>query len=156
MLQSCLDSSVLCLGDHGSRVLVCRDELLEIGRKPGLSTLPQGVNMNVIRCVVRSLFCMIQLAIAARGTPGWHSLCSTNSSSSSLQEAPSSLHKGHNRRCLSCCRELEELTFFDSGPKPEWGKEKAAGFGRLDFLRPGELLSHTRPHVQHTCFDVCQ
>lgn len=28
-----------------------RDELLEIGRKPGLSGLPQGVNMSVIRWV---------------------------------------------------------------------------------------------------------
>lgn len=55
-----------------------------------------------------------------------------------------------------CRRELEELTFFDSGPKPEWGKEKAAGFGRLDFLRPGALLSHIKPHVQHTCLDICQ
>jgi hypothetical protein len=42
---------------------------------------------------------------------------------------------------VCCChRELEELTFFDSGPKPEWGKEKP--YGRLDFLRPG---------LQHCC-----
>lgn len=26
-----------------------RDALIEIGRKPGLTTLPQGVNMSVIR-----------------------------------------------------------------------------------------------------------
>jgi hypothetical protein len=37
------------------------------------------------------------------------------------------------------CREMEELTFFD-GPKPEWTKERSPGYGRLDFLRPGELL----------------
>eukprot|EP00775_Hariotina_reticulata_P005104 gene5104-5344_t len=59
-----------------------REELLAIGRKPGLTGLPQGVNMSVIR-------------------------------------------------------ELEELTFFDSGPKPDWNKEKPPGYGRLDFLRPG-------------------
>lgn len=41
---------------------------------------------------------------------------------------------------LGCCmcREMEELTFFDSGPKPDWTKEKSPGYGRLDFLRPGE------------------
>lgn len=38
------------------------------------------------------------------------------------------------------CREMEELTFFDSGPKPDWSKERSPGYGRLDFLRPGELL----------------
>jgi hypothetical protein len=69
MLQSCNACLVVCLSDHGNRVLGCRDELLEIGRKPGLSTLPQGVNMNVIRCVVRTLYCMIQHAIAARAHP---------------------------------------------------------------------------------------
>jgi len=35
------------------------------------------------------------------------------------------------------CRELDELTFFDAGPKPDWSKDKSPGFGRLDFLRPG-------------------
>jgi hypothetical protein len=33
---------------------------------------------------------------------------------------------------------MEELTFFDAGPKPDWTKEKSPGYGRLDFLRPGE------------------
>lgn len=46
---------------------------------------------------------------------------------------------GHLRALGCCmCREMEELTFFDSGPKPDWTKEKSPGYGRLDFLRPGE------------------
>lgn len=38
--------------------------------------------------------------------------------------------------CGVACREMEELTFFDTGPKPEWGVEKKP-LGRPDFLRPG-------------------
>ncbi len=35
---------------------------------------------------------------------------------------------------------MEELTFFDSGPKPDWAtQQKNPGFGRLDFLRPGAM-----------------
>ncbi|WIA30482.1 hypothetical protein OEZ86_000566 [Tetradesmus obliquus] len=70
-------------GSKGSNGMIkySREELLAIGRKPGLTAPPVGVNMSVLR-------------------------------------------------------ELEELTFFDSGPKPEWAKEKPA-YGRLDFLRPG-------------------
>lgn len=48
-------------------------------------------------------------------------------------------------------RELEDLTFFDSGPKPEWTKEKAPGFGRLDFLRPGEGKEHSCLCVVVSC-----
>jgi hypothetical protein len=47
--------------------------------------------------------------------------------------------RAHPNHCaamapLSARRELDELTFFDTAPKPEWAKEKAPAFGRLDFL----------------------
>lgn len=53
----------------------------------------------------------------------------------SLQLLHSSLV--HGSRVVVGCRELDELTFFDAGPKPDWSKDKSPGYGRLDFLRPG-------------------
>ena len=55
-----------------------RDELLEIGRKPGLSTLPQGVNMSVIRCVRSMIMLLISPARAARASNSKCSACDSD------------------------------------------------------------------------------
>lgn len=123
--------------DHGTArwcVRACREELLEIGRKPGLSTLPQGVNMSVIRCVLGASMTRIPPASTARASPA---RCSSTADGGAADGGGLVVPK-LTTPYLGCCRELDELTFFDSGPKPDWSKEKSPGYGRLDFLRPGE------------------
>lgn len=47
----------------------CRDELVEIGRKPGLTALPAGINMSVIRYVLCSTTALSAALLVAAVQP---------------------------------------------------------------------------------------
>jgi hypothetical protein len=112
-----------------------REELLRIKEAtPNLDKLPEGADAGLVKCVTLryiALFlqrphCMLQPTIPTPHIP----------------KTPNPKQQN---------REMEELTFYDAGPKPDWAlkETKPAGAfppparapsGPAGFLRPGALL----------------
>jgi hypothetical protein len=100
----------------------CREQLLAIGRKPGLHQLPADADVSVFKCVQVAGYQQHLLGATSRAAAAGTVPAGGVTPSTSL-----------------CCRDLDELTFYDAGLKPDWAKDKPPGHaGRLEFLRPGK------------------